>query len=265
VLCTSFGETSALTTLRIGGDKALVPDQNTEPPLPEGFLLSVVVPVYNEVGTLAQLLERIRNSGVPCEIILVDDGSTDGTRELLEGWHDQEDLQICLHGKNQGKGAALRTGFAAATGDIVLIQDGDLEYNPADYRRLIDPILRDKADVVYGSRFQGGRSHLYCWFYAGNRLLTMVSNVVNGLSLTDMETCYKVFRREVLSKLSPQLQENRFGIEPEITARLAQMKDVRLCEVPISYQSRSFAEGKKIRLRDGLRALWCIFWYRVGR
>jgi len=207
-----------------------VPDQNTECPLPEGFLLSVVVPVYNEVGTLAQLLERIRNSGVPCEIILVDDGSTDGTRELIEGWRDQEDLRIRLHDANQGKGAALRTGFAEATGDIILIQDGDLEYDPSDYRRLIDPILRDDADVVYGSRFQEGRKHLYGWFYAGNRLLTMASNLVNGLSLTDMETCYKVFRRDVLLELAPQLQENRFGVEPEVTARLAQMQDVRLCE-----------------------------------
>jgi len=242
-----------------------VPDQNSVAPLPEGFLLSVVVPVYNEVGTLAQLLERIRNSGVPCEIILVDDGSTDGTRDLIESWRDQKDLRICLHDTNQGKGAALRTGFAAATGPITLIQDGDLEYDPADYRRLIDPILRDDADVVYGSRFQEGRKHLYGWFYAGNRLLTIVSNIVNGLSLTDMETCYKVFRREVLEELAPQLQENRFGIEPEITAKLARMQDVRLCEVPISYQSRSFAEGKKIRLQDGLRALWCIFRYGVRR
>jgi len=238
-----------------------VPDQNTECPLPNGFLLSVVVPVYNEVSTLAQLLERIRNSGVPCEIILVDDGSTDGTRELIESWRDQEDLRIYLHNTNQGKGAALRTGFSVATGHIVLIQDGDLEYNPDDYRRLIEPILRDDADVVYGSRFQEGRKHLYGWFYAGNRLLTLVSNVVNGLSLTDMETCYKVFRREVLLELAPQLQENRFGIEPEITAKLARMQGVRIGEVPISYQSRSFAEGKKIRLRDGLRALWCICRY----
>jgi len=232
-------------------------------PLPEGFLLSVVVPVYNEVGTLTELLERIRSSGVPCEIILVDDGSTDGTRELVEGWSGQENLQIFLHYTNLGKGAALRTGFAVAVGDIVLIQDGDLEYNPDDYRRLIEPILKGDAEVVYGSRFQTGRGHLYGWFYAGNRLLTMVSNVVNGLTLTDMETCYKVFRREVLAELSPMLQEDRFGIEPEITARLAHMKNVRICEVSISYQSRSFSEGKKIRVRDGMRALWCIFRYGV--
>ena len=146
-----------------------------------------------------------------------------------------------------------------------MIQDGDLEYDPADYRRLIHPILRDEADVVYGSRFQEGRGHRYGWFYRGNWLLTRVSNVVNGMALTDMETCYKVFRREVLDTLAPRLRENRFGIEPEIAAKLARMREVRLCEVPVSYQGRSFAEGKKIRLRDGLQALWCIFRYGVGR
>jgi len=264
VLSTSCGEDSALSPpQKIKAAEALVPDKSPE--YPEVFLLSVVVPVYNEVETLAQLLERIRSSGVPCEIILVDDGSTDGTRELIQSWPRQDDLVIRLHDTNLGKGAALRTGFAVAAGDIVLIQDGDLEYNPADYRRLIGPILCGEADVVYGSRFQEGRSHLYCWFYAGNRLLTMVSNIVNGLSLTDMETCYKVFRREVLSELAPQLQEDRFGIEPEITARLARMQGVRIGEVAIFYQSRSFAEGKKIRLRDGLRALWCIVRYGVRR
>lgn len=230
----------------------------SEYPLPEGFLLSVVVPVYNEVRTLEQLIARIRDNGVPCEIIIVDDGSSDGTRDLIEDWRDQKDLRVCLHETNLGKGAALRTGFAETTGDIVLIQDGDLEYDPRDYRQLIEPLLKGEADVVYGSRFLQGRRHHYAWFYAGNRFLTMISNSMNGLALTDMETCYKVFRREVLLRLAPQLQEDRFGIEPEITARLARIPDIRICEVPVSYQSRSYAEGKKLRFRDGLRALWCI-------
>lgn len=242
-----------------------VSNNPSEEAYPAGFLLSVVVPVYNEVGTIEVLLERIGSCGVPCEIVLVDDGSTDGTRELLQGLSPQGNLKISFHDTNQGKGAALRTGFSKTIGDIILIQDGDLEYNPEDYRRLIEPIISDEADAVYGSRFQEGRRHLYGWFYLGNRLLTIISNFVNGLALTDMETCYKVFRREVLLELAPQLQEDRFGIEPEMTAKLSRMRSVRLSEVPVSYQSRSFAAGKKIRLRDGLHALRCIFRYGMKR
>ncbi len=178
-----------------------MPAQSTQDSLPVGFLLSVIVPVYNEAATLERLLERIQENPIPCEIVVVDDGSTDGTRELLQNRPDWDHLVVCFHNTNRGKGAALRTGFAVAKGDIILIQDGDLEYDPADYRRLIRPILQDEADVVYGSRFQAGQGHRYGWFYRGNWLLTRVSNVVNGLTLTDMETCYKVFRREVLDTL----------------------------------------------------------------
>jgi len=243
----------------------IVPAQTTQDLLPAGFLLSVVVPVYNEADTLEPLLERIRKTPVPCEIVVIDDGSTDGTRERIRGWPPRDDLVKCFHATNRGKGAALRTGFAAASGPIVLIQDGDLEYDPADYRNLIGPILRDEADVVYGSRFLTHPGPLKDPIYLGNWLLTKASNLVNGLDLSDMETCYKVFRREVLVELAPRLREDRFGIEPEITARLAQMEGLRIREVPITYHRRTFAEGKKIRLRDALRALWCIIRYGVDR
>jgi len=237
-----------------------VPDVKN--PLPDGFLLSVVVPVYNEAETLGPLLERIRMNPVPCQVIVIDDGSTDGTGRVLEDLARRDKhLLVYSHLTNRGKGAALRTGFAAVSGQMVLIQDGDLEYDPADYRRLIGPILQDEADVVYGSRFLSGRMHRHGWFFCGNWLLTRISNLVNGLALTDMETCYKVFRRDVLETLAPRLREDRFGIEPEITARLARMESVRIREVPISYQGRSYAAGKKIRCRDGLRALWCIIRY----
>ena len=230
--------------------------------LPDGFRLSVVIPVYNEIATLETIVGKVRDSGVPCQIILVDDCSVDGTRELLEGWRDEEDLTILFHGENQGKGAALRTGFRAASGDVVIIQDADLEYDPAEYRKLIQPIVEGQADVVYGSRFAGDNQRvLYFWHYMGNRFLTLMSNFFTNLNLTDMETCYKVFRRDVIQEITPSLTENRFGIEPEMTAKLADIADIRIYERPISYSGRTYAQGKKITWRDGVRALWCILKY----
>jgi glycosyltransferase involved in cell wall biosynthesis len=222
----------------------------------------VVIPVYNEIATLETLVGKVRDSGLPCEIILVDDCSSDGTRQLIESWRDQKDLKILLHERNQGKGAALRTGFRAATGDVVIIQDADLEYDPAEYRKLIQPIVEGQADVVYGSRFAGDNQRvLYFWHYMGNRFLTLMSNFFTNLNLTDMETCYKVFRRDVIQQIAPSLNENRFGIEPELTAKLANIADIRIYERPISYSGRTYAQGKKITWRDGVRALWCILKY----
>lgn len=226
--------------------------------------LSVVIPVYNEARTVAQLLERAAavHVGFEKELIVVDDGSRDGTRELLQELGARHpEWRIILHPRNQGKGAALRTGFAAATGDIVLVQDADLEYDPAEYPLLLKPILDGHADVVYGSRFLGGGPHrvLFFWHYVGNKVLTTLSNIMTNLNLTDMEVCYKVFRREVLNSL--RLRENRFGIEAEITAKVARGR-WRIYEVPVSYYGRSYAEGKKITWRDGIRSLWCIFKYR---
>jgi glycosyltransferase involved in cell wall biosynthesis len=234
--------------------------------LPEGFVLSVVIPVYNEVKTVAEVVQRVRSCGVPVEIILVDDGSRDGTRELLNTWRGQPDLQIIFHEKNQGKGAALRTGFTRATGDVVIVQDADLEYDPAEFPQLIQPIVENRADCVFGSRFLGNDHRvLYFWHSLGNRFLTLLSNMMTNLNLTDMETCYKAFRREVIQKVAPHLCENRFGIEPEITAKVAALPGVRIYERPISYSGRTYAEGKKITWRDGVKALWCIVKYRVSR
>jgi glycosyltransferase involved in cell wall biosynthesis len=234
--------------------------------LPEGFRLSVVIPVFNEIDTVATVVERVRGSGVPCEIILVDDGSTDGTRELLESWRGQADLTIVLHERNQGKGAALKTGFLRATGDAVIVQDADLEYDPAEYRYLLQPIVEGQADVVFGSRFLGDSQRvLYFWHYVGNRGLTTLSNCFTNLNLTDMETCYKVFRRDVIERIAPRLREQRFGIEPELTAKVAGLPGVRIYERPISYCGRTYAEGKKITWRDGFRALWCILRYGRGK
>jgi glycosyltransferase involved in cell wall biosynthesis len=234
--------------------------------LPEGFVLSVVIPVFNEIHTVAKVVERVRGSGVPCEIILVDDGSTDGTRELLDSWRDQADLVILFHERNMGKGAALKTGFLQATGQAVIVQDADLEYDPAEYRYLLQPIIEGRADVVFGSRFLGDSQRvLYFWHYVGNRGLTTLSNCFTNLNLTDMETCYKVFRKEVIDRIAPRLCERRFGIEPELTARVAGIPGVRIFERPISYSGRTYAEGKKITWRDGIRALWCILRYGRGR
>ncbi len=233
--------------------------------LPEGFRLSVVIPVFNERNTIDEVVARVRQSGVPCEIILVDDASTDGTRELLESWEQTEDLQIFFHEQNQGKGAALKTGFEHISGDAVIVQDADLEYDPAEFRYLLQPIIQDRADAVFGSRFAGDSQRvLYFWHYVGNRLLTTLSNCFTNLNLTDMETCYKVFTREAIRKIAPTLRERRFGFEPEITAKIASIPGVRIYERPISYNGRTYAEGKKITWRDGLRALWCILRYRRG-
>ncbi len=226
--------------------------------------LSVVIPVYNEVNTLLPLIERVQRSPVDKEIIVVDDCSTDGTADLLKRTSLAANVKTMFHQVNQGKGAALRTGFAEATGDMVIVQDADLEYDPEEYPKLIKPIVDGLADVVYGSRFAGGETHrvLYFWHSIGNHLLTLCSNAFTNLNLTDMETCYKVFRREVLQRIV--IEENRFGFEPEITAKMAKLR-VRVFEVGISYAGRTYEEGKKIGWKDGVRALWCIAKYNVFR
>ncbi len=233
--------------------------------VPNDFLLSVVIPVFNEKETVQEIVQRVRENGVPCEIILVDDGSIDGTRELLKSWPEQGDLKIFFHEKNQGKGAAIKTGFQQVSGDAVIIQDADLEYDPSQYRYLLQPIFEGQADVVFGSRFAGDNQRvLYYWHYLGNRFLTELSNCFTNLNLTDMETCFKVFRREVIDTIAPTLRETRFGIEPEMTAKVASIPGIRVFERPISYAGRTYAEGKKIGWRDGVSALRCILRYRRG-
>ncbi len=223
--------------------------------------LSVVVPVYNEKNTILAILDRIRQVDLPKEIIVVDDYSTDGTRGILQGLSASGDLKIVLQSRNMGKGAALRRGFLEVSGEIVVIQDADLEYDPADYHALIQPILDDKADVVFGSRFLGGPHRvLYFWHSVGNRILTTLSNMLSDLNLTDMETCYKVFRAALLKKIT--FRENRFGFEPEFTAKVAKAK-CRIYEVPISYHGRDYSEGKKIGWKDGIAAIYFILKYRL--
>jgi glycosyltransferase involved in cell wall biosynthesis len=226
--------------------------------------LSVVVPVYNEKHTIGQILQRIEKTPHDKEIIIVDDYSTDGTREILRQMDSSRDLpsaRILYHAVNQGKGAALRTGIREAKGDIVLIQDADLEYDPAEYGILIQPILSGVADVVYGSRFLSGPHRvLFFWHSLGNKLLTLLSNMFTDLNLTDMETGFKVFRREIFSHVT--IEENRFGIEPEITAKIARLR-CRIYEVPISYFGRDYSEGKKITWKDGVSALYCIMKYNL--
>jgi glycosyltransferase involved in cell wall biosynthesis len=231
-------------------------------------LLSIVVPVYNEERTVERLLHAVLEaplpSGIDREVVVVDDASLDGTLRVLERFAGDDRVRIHSQPANRGKGAALRRGFAEARGDVVIIQDADLEYDPREFQRLLAPILDGKADVVYGSRFMGGDAHrvLFFWHMVGNRLLTLLSNVTTNLNLTDMETCYKMFRREVLERLD--LREDRFGFEPEVTAKLARL-GVRMYEVGISYSGRTYDEGKKIGWRDGAHALWCIFKYGVLR
>lgn len=225
--------------------------------------LTIVIPIYNELSTIEELVANVQQSPVdPKEIILVDDFSTDGTRELIREKLESQVAKVVYQPRNFGKGYALKTGFQHATGDIVLIQDADLEYDPAQYPALIEPILLDRADVVYGSRFQGGGPHrvVYFWHYVGNRLLTLMSNMFTNINLTDMETCYKVFRREIIHSID--IKENRFGFEPEITAKIAK-KQVRIYEMGITYYGRTYSEGKKIGWKDGMKAIWCILKYNL--
>ncbi len=230
--------------------------------------LSIVIPVYNEEATVETLLAQVVAAPLPegleRELVVVDDGSSDGSRAILHRLANEATVPFRLieHERNRGKGAALRTAFAATTGEIVLIQDADLEYDPCEYPGLLQPILDDKADVVYGSRFLGGpRRVLFFWHYVGNTVLTMLSNMFTDLNLSDMETCYKVFRGDLLRGLA--LRSNRFGIEPELTAKVAKVK-ARIYEVPISYHGRTYAEGKKIGWRDGVSAVWAILRYNLG-
>jgi glycosyltransferase involved in cell wall biosynthesis len=227
--------------------------------------VSIVIPCFNEAETIENIVQAVLS--VPLtnrEIIIVDDSSTDGTKEILSTKIKDLVDKIILHESNQGKGAALRSGFANVTGDVVVIQDADLEYNPQEYPILLQPILDGKADVVYGSRFNGGQAHrvLYFWHYVGNQILTLLSNMFTNLNLTDMETGYKAFRIEILKQI--KIEENHFGVEPELTAKFAKL-GCRIYEVGISYNGRTYKEGKKIKWKDGVQALWCILKYNLTR
>jgi len=229
--------------------------------------LSVIIPVYNEAGTIREIVRRVREvriEGVETEIVLIDDYSTDGTRDILKNELAESAGKILYHDKNMGKGAALRTGFEHCTGDFVIVQDADLEYNPSEYIKMLGPLLDGRADVVYGSRFQGEGAHrvLYFWHYVGNVMLTLLSNMFTNLNLTDMETCYKAFRAEIIKNI--RIEQNRFGFEPEVTAKIAKLH-CRVYEVGISYSGRTYEEGKKIGLKDAVIALWCIIKYHFKK
>jgi glycosyltransferase involved in cell wall biosynthesis len=228
--------------------------------------VSIVIPCFNEIDTIGSILLKVVAAPLKCdrEIVFVDDCSTDGTRDFLRGLAPTEEIKIYFHEVNRGKGAALRTGFEHASGDVIIIQDADLEYDPLEYPRLLEPIIRGKADVVFGSRFIGGDSHrvLYFWHSIGNRFLTLLSNMFTNLNLSDMEVCYKVFKREILQKI--KLEENRFGFEPEFTAKVAKLK-CSIYEVGVSYYGRTYEEGKKINWKDGVRALYVILKYGLFR
>ncbi len=227
--------------------------------IPKDFVLSVVMPVYNEVDTVEQVIERVRSVPLNIELVIVDDGSTDGTVDVLNRLKNEPGLKIYFQEINQGKGAALKVGFEKATGAAVIVQDADLEYDPADYPKLLQPIVEGQADVIFGNRFAGDRQRvLYFWHYLGNKFLTLLSNAFTNLNLTDMETGYKLFRREVIQQIAPTLEESRFGIEPELTAKVARLPGVRIFELPISYSGRTYQEGKKITWRDGMSAIRCI-------
>jgi glycosyltransferase involved in cell wall biosynthesis len=223
--------------------------------------LSVIIPVYNEVNTIGEVIEAVLKTPYKKEVVIIDDGSNDGTREFLENL-DLQNVKVIFNMKNNGKGRAIQTGFDTATGDIILIQDADLEYDPQEYPILLDPILKGKADVVYGSRFAGYGAHrvLYFWHSIGNKFLTLLSNLFTDLNLTDMETGYKVFTREALAGIA--IREKRFGFEPEITAKVAKKK-IRIYEVPISYYGRTYNEGKKINWKDGIKTIFCILRYNL--
>jgi glycosyltransferase involved in cell wall biosynthesis len=238
--------------------------------IPPDLVLSVVIPIFNEEDTLRDIVHKVRSVPIKKEIVLVDDCSRDKSREIMHDLaaelkaepDEMNTIVTAFHEKNRGKGAALRTGFEHVSGDVVIIQDADMEYDPGEYPRLIQPIIEGKADVVYGSRFLGDQPHrvLYFWHYLGNKFLTMLSNCFTNLNLTDMETCYKVFRRQVLDDVTPRLKQNRFGFEPEITARIAR-RQYRIYEMSVSYSGRTYEQGKKIGWKDGVKALWCIVRY----
>jgi len=230
--------------------------------------LSIIIPCYNEAKTIQEIILKVLKAdslGLKKEIVIVDDGSIDKTREILSKYKEKKNFNIIFHKKNTGKGCALKTGLLESSGDIVLIQDADLEYDPQDYPNLLKPIINNKADVVYGSRFLGGRPHrvLYFWHSLMNRLLTTFSNMLSNINLTDMETCYKVMKGDLIRELAPKLESKKFGFEPEVTAKLAKIKEVRFYEVGISYYGRTYREGKHINWLDGIRAIWEIIRYNV--